>query len=52
MPIYKYRSVADMPAPPPRRKRPLPNVYAKLWKRSFLLAPPLVVPGVTRFRDT
>jgi hypothetical protein len=51
MPVYKYRSIADMPAPPPAPEASLAERIRQLWKRSFLLAPPLVVPGVTRFHD-
>ena len=51
MPVSKYRSVADMPAPAIPSASALVARIRALWQRSFLLAPPSFPRGVARFRD-
>lgn len=50
MPVHKYRSIEDMPRPPRSADAQLVGHIRALWNRAFLLAPPTVVHGVTRFR--
>ena len=53
MPIRKYRSVEDMPPPPPAEsgRADLVARIRALWNRSVLLSPPCFSKGVTRFRS-
>ena len=51
MPVYKYRTVSDMP-PPARAADPDPAARIRiLWARAFLLCPPALRRGVRRFRN-
>jgi hypothetical protein len=49
MPVFKYRSVAEMP-PPPVSTADLTVRIRTAWRRAFLLCPPAIPRGVQRFR--
>ncbi len=51
MPVQKYRSVSEMPAPPNAPGDRLAERIRALWNRAFLLSPPDFVRGVTRFKS-
>jgi hypothetical protein len=51
MPVYKYRSVEDMPAPSQVSAADLEARIRVLWHRAFLLSPPSFPRGVLRFRS-
>lgn len=51
MPVRKFRSVADMPRPEASGSATLVSRIRALWKRSRLMAPPVIITrGVARFR--
>ncbi len=50
MPVYKYRSVEEMP-PPPQRPTDLVARIRAVWNRAALLAPRLLPKGFQRFRN-
>ncbi len=50
MPVYKYRSVEEMP-PPPQRSTDLVARIRAVWNRAALLAPRLLPTGLQRFRS-
>lgn len=49
MPVTKFRSVADMPAPLSDSGKDLIARIRALWNRAFLLSPPDIPRGVQRF---
>lgn len=51
MPVFKYRSPGEMPAPERVSGPDLPARIRALWARSFLLCPPISRRGVRRFRS-
>jgi hypothetical protein len=51
IPVSKYRSVAEMPAPARASGSDLVARIRSLWRRSFLLSPPDFARGVQRFRS-
>lgn len=51
MSVSRYRSVEDMPAPPPAVPEGIADRIRVLWRRAFLLSPPAIPRGVERFRD-
>ena len=52
MPVWRFRSVGEMPRPAASGNATLAARIRALWKRARALAPPLIVPrGVTRFRS-
>ncbi len=50
MPVYKYRSVEEMP-PLPQRSADLVARIRAVWNRAALLAPRLLPRGIQRFRN-
>ena len=50
MPVYKYRSVEDMPRPPRASGEDLVQRIRAVWNRAALLCPPRPPRGVMRFR--
>lgn len=48
MPVSRYRSVADMPAPG-RNQDDLLTRIRTVWNRAFALTPPVPPRGVCRF---
>ena len=51
MPVYKYRSVADMPSPSLLPAgADLADRMRAVWGRGFLICPPVLRRGVRRFR--
>ncbi len=53
MPVWKYRSVADMPAPPPCEPGTAEHLerWAALWARADTLAGKQFKRGVFRYRS-
>jgi hypothetical protein len=52
VPVWKFRSVAEMPRPAASGNATLASRIRALWKRARRLAPPVIVPrGVARFRS-
>lgn len=49
MPVTKYRSVVEMPPPPPATERDLAARIRAVWNRAFLFCPSRPRRGVTRF---
>ena len=51
MPVYKYRSIADVPSPPlvPPQDR-IARIRA-IWRRAALLGGGDIPRGITRFHD-
>ncbi len=51
MPVYRYRSVADMPRVPPAPPERLEERIRAVWNRAYLLCPFRPPRGVMRFRS-
>ena len=53
MPVFRYRSVADMPDPAPVQKGSEAHWQrvARVWRRAALLSGTPRTPGVRRFRS-
>jgi hypothetical protein len=51
VPVYKYRSVADMPRVPPATGGDLADRIRAVWRRSQLFCPLRPPRGVMRFRS-
>jgi hypothetical protein len=49
MPVTKYRSISDMPRPGPRSGEELAKRIRAVWRRSQILCPATIRPGVFRF---
>jgi hypothetical protein len=51
MPVYKYRSVADMPELPTSSGENLAQRIRAVWRRANTLFPRTIHRGVQRFRN-
>lgn len=51
MPVWKFRSVEEMPRPERVTGAALHERVRDVWRRAFLLSPPAFPRGVQRFRS-
>jgi hypothetical protein len=51
MPVEKYRSIADVPPPPPVPQEDRAARIRAIWKRAALLSGGEIPRGLTRFHD-
>lgn len=49
MPVYKYRTIAEMPPLPLATSKDLPSRIRAVWNRAFQICPPTFPRGVSRF---